>query len=206
MALWLIRHGETAWSLSGRHTSTTDLPLTREGELQAVAIGKLLAGRAFDHVLSSPRTRAVDTARLAGFGERLELLESLVEVDYGEYEGLTTHEIHGTSSRWELFRDGGPGGETPAEASARADAALAEAVGRGGNLLLFGHGHFFRALATRFLGLPIGVATQLRLDAGSISVLQVERDGPSIVLWNRRVAPRPVLVGDVAIRVPDVTE
>lgn len=204
MALWLVRHGETAWSLSGQHTSTTDLPLTPEGELQAVAIGKLLAGRTFDHVLSSPRTRAMDTTRLAGFGERLEMLEALVEVDYGEYEGRTTHEIHEISPGWELFRDGSPGGETPTDISAHADAALAESTAHGGNLLLFGHGHLFRALGARFLGLPISVAAQLRLDAGSISVLQVERDGPTVVLWNRRVAPRPVLVGDIAIRIPHV--
>ena len=206
MALWLVRHGETEWSLSGRHTGTTDLPLTPEGELQAVAIGKLLTDRTFDHVVASPLRRAMDTARLAGFGERLEIDDALVEVDYGEYEGLTTHEIHETQHGWELFRDGGPGGERPGDVSARAARVLERIDALGGNTLLFGHGHFFRALASRFLGRSIEIATQLRLDAGSISVLQVERDGPTVVLWNRGVPPRPVLVADLASRVPEVTE
>jgi probable phosphoglycerate mutase len=204
MALWLVRHGETAWSLSGQHTGRTDLPLTPEGELQAVAIGKMLAGRAFDRVLTSPMRRAVDTGRLAGFGDRLETLDALVEVDYGSYEGMTTHEIHETAPDWELFRDGSPEGESPAEIEANADALLAT-IGRDGNVLAFGHGHRFRSVAARYLGLELPVASQLRLDAGAISVLAVERDGPTLVLWNRRVPPRPVVVGDIALRVPDVT-
>jgi probable phosphoglycerate mutase len=203
MAIWLVRHGETEWSLWGRHTGTTDLPLTAEGELQAVAIGKLLAGRSFDRVVASSRRRAEDTARLAGFGDRLEIDDALVEVGYGTFEGRTTKEIHETRPDWELFRDGSPDGETPDEIWARAGAVLERLTE--GNTLLFGHGHFFRALAARFLGHSIAMATQLRLDAGSISVLQVERDGPSVVLWNRRVPPRPVLVADLAIRVPEVT-
>ena len=203
MAIWLVRHGETEWSLSGRHTGVTDLPLTAEGELQAVAIGKLLANRSFDRVAASPRRRAEDTARLAGFGDRLGIDDALVEVDYGRFEGRTTTEIHETEPGWELFRDGCPGGETPEQVWARTGDVL-ERLGAG-NALLFGHGHFFRALAARFLGHSIATATQLRLDAGSISVLQVERDGPSLVLWNRRVPPRPVLVADLASRVPEVT-
>jgi broad specificity phosphatase PhoE len=206
MALWLVRHGETEWSLSGQHTGRTDLPLTPEGELQAVAIGKMLAGRAFDRVLSSPMARARDTARLAGFGDRLEIVEDLVEVDYGGYEGLTTAQIHGRAPGWELFRDGSPGGETPRDIEDRVGALLERLDARETNTLAFGHGHRFRAVASCFLGLGVRVAAQLRLDAGSISVLAHERDGATIVLWNRRVPPRPVLVGDIAIRVPDVTE
>jgi broad specificity phosphatase PhoE len=206
MAIWLVRHGETEWSLSGRHTGTTDLSLTPEGELQAVAIGKLLADRTFDHVVVSPLRRAMDTARLAGFGERLEVDDALVEVNYGEYEGLTTREIHEANDTWELFGDGSPGGERPEDVWARAAGVLERLDALGGHTLLFGHGHFFRALAARFLGHSIAIATQLRLDAGSISVLQVERDGPTLVLWNRRVPPRPVLVAGFARSVPDVTE
>jgi probable phosphoglycerate mutase len=205
MALWLVRHGETAWSLSGQHTSRTDLPLTPEGELQAVAIGKMLAARRFDRVFSSPMVRARDTARLAGFGERLEIRDDLVEVDYGGYEGLTTPEIRERAPRWELFRDGCPHGEAADEIAHRADATLATLDAGDGNVVAFGHGHRFRSVAARFLGLPIAVAAQLRMDAGSISVLAHERDGPTVVLWNRRVPPRPVLVGDLALRVPDVT-
>lgn len=202
MALWLVRHGETAWSMSGRHTSRTELPLTREGELQAQAIGKLLAGRRFDRVLSSPRRRAIDTASVAGFAARAELSEALTEVDYGEYEGLTTPEIWERAPRWELFRDGSPGGESPSQIQERVDAFVDEVGGLGTSVLLFGHGHCFRSIAARFLGLPIGAATRLRLDAGSVSILAHERDGPSIALWNRLVPPRAVVVADIAIRVP----
>lgn len=207
MALWLVRHGETEWSLAGRHTGATDVPLTPEGELQAVAIGTMLRGRSFAAVRSSPRMRTLETCRLAGFGERVEVEEHLAEVDYGEYEGLTTAEIQRRAPGWELFRDGSARGERPEEIRARADAVLDATRDRvDGDVLVFGHGHFSRALATRFLGLPVAVATQLRLDPGSISVLGIEREGPSVVLWNRRVAPRPVLVADLALRVPDVTE
>jgi probable phosphoglycerate mutase len=205
MALWLVRHGETEWSLSGQHTSRTDLPLTAEGELQAVAIGKMLASRAFDRVISSPKRRALDTARLAGFGEEVEIVDDLVEVDYGELEGLTTREIHASSPDWELFRHGSPGGESPEDIERRADALLERIDPSDGNTLAFGHGHRFRSVAVRFLGEGVGLATRLRLDAGSISVLAQERDGPTLVLWNRRVPPRPVVVGDIAIRVPDIT-
>jgi broad specificity phosphatase PhoE len=206
MALWLVRHGETEWSNSGQHTSSTDLPLTPDGELQAVAIGKLLAGRTFDHVLSSPRQRAVDTARFAGFGDRIRVSEALVEVDYGEYEGLTTAQIWERDPGWELFRDGSPGGESPEQVRERIDAFLAEVDGLGTNVLLFGHGHCFRSIAARYVGLPITAATRLRLDAGSVSILGHERDGPSILLWNRGVPPRAVLVADLAIRVPHVPD
>jgi len=204
MALWLVRHGETEWSISGQHTSFTDLALTPDGELQAVAIGKLLAERGFDAVLSSPRHRAARTAQLAGFGEQMRITEDLCEVDYGEYEGLTTHEIWEREPGWQLFRDGSPSGESPETLQGRVDAFLAGITSVGTNVLLFGHGHCFRAIAVRYLGLPISAATALRLDAGSVSILAPERDGPSVLLWNRRVPPRAVLVADLAMRVPHV--
>ena len=198
MAIWLVRHGETEWSISGQHTGSTDIPLTPEGRLQASAIGRLLAGRRFDHVFSSPMLRARETARLAGFGDRIQVHERLLEYDYGEFEGLTTGQIRTTHPGWRLFRDGCPGGETPGQIAERVDAVIEELRELGGNSLLFGHGHCFRSLAVRFLNLPILYATNLLLDAGTISITSDERDGPALVLWNRRVQPRAMLVADTA--------
>jgi broad specificity phosphatase PhoE len=198
MAIWLVRHGDTEWSISGQHTGSTDIALTSEGRLQAVAIGKLLAGRRFDHVFASPKLRAQETGRLAGFGDRLGVHEGLLEFDYGEFEGLTTEQIWRTHPDWELFRDGCPGGETPEQMAKRVDALIEELRELGGNTLLFGHGHCFRSVAARFLGLPISYATNLRLDAGTVSIVTDGRDGPALVLWNRRVPPRAILVADIA--------
>jgi broad specificity phosphatase PhoE len=205
MAIWLVRHGETEWSLSGQHTSRTDLPLTDEGELQAIAIGKLLAGRHFDAVLASPLQRALNTAKLAGFGDRIETTDALLEVDYGEYEGLTTKDIWKRAPGWELFRDGSPGGETPRQVEERIDALLEYVESLGSSVLLFGHGHCMRAIGARFLRLPVMFGAHLRLDPSSVSILAHERDGPAIVVWNRRVPPRAVVVADAATRVPNAT-
>jgi broad specificity phosphatase PhoE len=202
--IWLVRHGETEWSRDGRHTGRTDLELTAKGRQQAAAVAPLLADHAFAAVWSSPLRRARDTAALAGV--QAQTRDDLRELDYGEYEGLTTHQIHEREPAWELFRDGSPGGDAPPDIERRVDELLAHLDADETNTLAFGHGHCFRALAARFLGLGVGMAAQLRLDAGSISVLAHERDGATIVLWNRRVPPRPILVGDIAIRVPDVTE
>jgi broad specificity phosphatase PhoE len=198
MAIWLVRHGETEWSISGQHTGRTDIPLTPEGRLQAWAIGRLLAGRRFDHVFSSPMLRARETARLAGFGERIRVHEGLIEYDYGEFEGLTTGQIRATHPGWRLFRDGCPGGETPEQMAERVDAVIEELRELGGNSLLFGHGHCFRSLAVRFLDLPIRYASNLLLDAGTISITSDAHDGPALVLWNRRVQPRAMAVADSA--------
>jgi len=203
MTIWLVRHGETEWSLSGRHTGSTDIPLTRQGRLQAVAIGKLLAGRRFEHVFSSPMGRAVETATLTGFGERIRVDERLCEFDYGEFEGKTTVEIWAAHPGWEIFRDGCPGGETPERMAERADALLGELRELDGNVLLFGHGHCSRAIAARFLDLPIGSATSLQLDAGTISVVGDGRDGPALLLWNRRVQPQAMVVADIASAIAD---
>jgi broad specificity phosphatase PhoE len=198
MAIWMVRHGETEWSISGQHTGGTDIPLTPEGRLQATAIGKLLADRHFDHVFSSPMLRARETARIAGFGDRVRLYEGLLEYDYGELEGLTTKQIRAIHPGWQLFRDGCPGGETPEQMAKRVDAVIEELRELGGNSLLFGHGHCLRSLTVRFLDLPIRYATNLMLDAGSISIASDGLDGPGIVLWNRRVDPRPTVVADIA--------
>jgi broad specificity phosphatase PhoE len=198
MTIWLVRHGETEWSISGQHTGSTDIPLTPEGRLQASAIGKLLAGRRFDHVFSSPMLRAQDTARLAGFGDRIRVHEGLLEYNYGEFEGLTTGQIRATHPGWRLFRDGCPGGETPEQMAKRVDALIEELHELGGNSLLFGHGHCFRSLAVRFLDLPIRYAMNLLLDAGTISIVSDGRDGPALALWNRRVQPRATVVADIA--------
>jgi probable phosphoglycerate mutase len=198
MAIWVVRHGETEWSISGQHTGSTDIALTPEGQLQAVAIGKALAGRRFDHVFASPMLRARETGRLAGFGDRIRVHEGLLEYDYGEFEGLTTQQIWETHPSWELFRDGCPGGETPEQMAKRVDGVLDELRELGGNILLFGHGHCFRSVAARFLDLSIRYAANLRLDAGTISILSDDRDGPVLVLWNRRVQPRATVVADIA--------
>jgi broad specificity phosphatase PhoE len=198
MAIWLVRHGETEWSISGQHTGSTDIALTPEGQLQAVAIGKLLAGRRFDHVLASPMLRARETGRLAAFGDRMRVHEGLLEYDYGEFEGLTTRQIWEIHPGWELFRDGCPGGEAPEQMAKRVDGLLDELRELGGNILLFGHGHCFRSVAARFLGLSIRYAANLRLDAGTISILSDDRDGPALVLWDRRVQPRAMVVADFA--------
>ena len=198
MAIWLVLHGETEWSISGQHTGSTDIALTPEGRLQAVAIGKLLASRRFDHVLASPMVRAQETGRLAGFGDRIRVDEGLLEYGYGEFEGLTTEQIWQTDPGWELFRDGCPGGETPEQMAKRVDALIEELRELGGNTLLFGHGHRFRSLAARFLDLPIRYATNLRLDAGTVSIVTDGRDGAALVLWNRRVQPRAMITADIA--------
>ncbi len=205
MSIWLVRHGETEWSLSGQHTGTTDIALTREGELQAAAIGKLLVDRSFGRVFASPMRRARETARIAGFDDLVAVRDDLREVDYGEYEGLTTTEIWARNPGWELFRDGCPAGETPEQMSARVDALLADIRAHDGSVLLFGHGHRFRSIGARFLGLPIQAATGLRLDAGTVSILADGRDGPTLVVWNRHVQSRAARVADIASAIARAT-
>ncbi len=188
---WLVRHGETEWSRSARHTSVTDVPLTPLGERQAEAVGDRLRGHAFVRVLTSPMARAADTARAAGFGDRAEVSELLAEYRYGAYEGRTTADIVAERPGWELFRDGCPAGESPQDVSARMDALLEAIAGAAGDVLLFGHGHSLRALAVTYLGLDIVVAGALRLDAGTVSILGQEHGHPAIALWNERPVDRP---------------
>jgi broad specificity phosphatase PhoE len=170
--------------VAGRHTGSTDLALLPEGEAQARALGRKLTGRPFARVMASPLLRARETARLAGFGDRVEITELLREWNYGAYEGLTGDEIRVRSPGWEVFRDGCPDGEGPAEVTARAEKLLTLIGDPGGDVLLFGHGHCLRALAAIYLTLPMAHAAVLRLDAGTLSILGLEHDHRAILLWN----------------------
>ena len=188
MQIVLVRHGETEWSLSGQHTSRTDLPLIEVGRERARALGPLLVGWDFSRVLTSPLRRARETCELAGFGDRAEVSEDLREWDYGEYEGLTTPQIREQRPDWSLWRDGCPGGEQPSEISARADRMLESMRGAGGDVLAFAHGHIFRVLAARWIQLPASGGARLTLQAGAICALGYERETEVISLWND--APR----------------
>ncbi|MFN2609205.1 MAG: histidine phosphatase family protein [Acidimicrobiales bacterium] len=187
--LVLLRHGETEWSATGRHTGRTDVALTPAGEAGARALGRCLAeaGQAPVRVLSSPRRRALATARLAHLGDRLAVDERLAELDYGDYEGRTTAEIRAERPSWDLFRDGCPGGETLAAAGRRADDLLADLAPEAGDgdVALVGHGHFSRVLAARYLGLGPEEARHLALGTASLSVLGHEHEWRALVLWNR---------------------
>jgi broad specificity phosphatase PhoE len=184
--LYLIRHGETEWSRARRHTGRTDLPLSPAGEAEAKALGQHLRGLEVDRVLSSPLTRATATAQLAGFGDRVELNDTLLEFDYGDYEGLTSAEIRATHPGWDLFRDGCPGGETVEAAAARARKLLDSLIDTEGRIMLFSHGHQLRILTTCYLGLPPDAARHLFLGTASLSVLGTEHHWPAILLWNEQ--------------------
>ena len=186
MELYLVRHGETEWSRVRRHTGRTDLPLSPVGEAEARALGQHLRGLEVDRVLSSPLTRARATAELAGFGDRLELTDALLEFDYGEYEGLTTAEIRAARPGWNLFRDGCPGGETVETAAARARKLLDSLTDTEGRVMLFSHGHQLRILTARYHGLPPDAARHLFLGTASLSVLGSEHEWPAILLWNEQ--------------------
>jgi probable phosphoglycerate mutase len=181
--LWLMRHGETEWSLSGAHTSRTDLPLTPDGERRAQTLKRLLAGRSFELVLSSPMRRAVDTAHLAGYEP--ELTDDLREWDYGEYEGLTTAQIQKTAPGWTIWEGTPPGGETIEQVSARADRVIARAASVQGDVAIFWHGHMLRVLTARWLGLEPRAGRFFGLSTGTLSTLGFERDTRVIQLWNR---------------------
>ena len=185
-AIYLARHGETAWSLSGQHTGLTDLPLTERGEANARQLGKRLAGLTFAKVFTSPLQRAARTCELAGFGAVAEKDRDLVEWDYGKYEGLRTAEIRAEAPDWQLFRDGCPGGETPAQVGARADRVLARARAAKGDVLIFSSGHFLRMFAARFLELEPAGGRLFTLSTASVSILGFENtlSQPVVRLWN----------------------
>jgi broad specificity phosphatase PhoE len=181
--VWLVRHGETEWSRDGRHTSTTDLPLTDEGRKVAEPLRDRLAGETFALVLTSPRRRARDTADLAGRADA-EVDDDLVEWDYGDLEGETTEEIRETYPDWTIWEGPVPGGETADEVSARLDRVVERCRAADDRVLLFGHGHALRALAARWLGLPVTDGRLLRLDTATVSVLGWERETPVVLHWN----------------------
>ena len=181
--LWLVRHGETEWSASGRHTSRTDLDLTGAGVEAARSVADKLRGTSFARVLSSPMLRARRTAELAGFGSP-EPVEDLREWDYGDDEGLTTAQIRDSRPGWTVWRDGPQGGETCAEVGARADRVVELVRAVEGPVLAFSHGHFSRVLGARWLGLEVTDGAHLTLSTASVSVLGWERDTPAVLHWN----------------------
>jgi broad specificity phosphatase PhoE len=181
--VWLVRHGETEWSRDGRHTSTTDLALTDEGRRVAESLRGRLADEDFALVLTSPRRRARDTAGLAGHADA-EVDDDLVEWDYGDLEGETSEEIRETYPGWTIWQGPVPGGETADQVSARLDRVVARCRETDGRVLVFGHGHSLRALAARWLDLPVTDGRHLRLDTATVSVLGWERETPVVLRWN----------------------
>jgi probable phosphoglycerate mutase len=184
--VYLARHGETVWSLSGQHTGRTDLPLTERGERNARRLGERLRGHRFATVLTSPLQRAARTCELAGFGAQAEVDRDLLEWDYGQYEGRRSAEIHAERPDWQLFRDGCPGGESPEQVGVRADRLVNRVRAVRGDVLLFSSGHFLRVLAARWLGLEAGAGRYFLLSTASLSALGYEhnRSQPAIRLWN----------------------
>ncbi len=185
--IWLIRHGETAWSLSGAHTSRTDLPLTAEGEKRAAAVGKFLNGRAFGLVLSSPMSRARETCRIAGYEDQAQIDDNLREWDYGDYEGRSTPDIQQDRPGWNLFTDGVVNGESIEQVYARAGHVIERALQSDGDAALFAHGHILRILTACWLTLAPRDARLFALGTATISILGYEREQRVISRWNQPV-------------------
>lgn len=183
MQIVLVRHGETEWSLSGQHTSRTDLALTPHGEQNAAKLKTRLAAMTFSTVYSSPMQRALKTAEIAGFPQP-QVTPLLKEFDYGDYEGLTSDQIKESNPGWDLYRDGCPGGETPAQVYARAQGFLALAAAATGPVLAFAHGHILRAVAVAWMALDITAASRLLLDVATINRLVEDDHGRELALWN----------------------
>jgi probable phosphoglycerate mutase len=186
--IYLVRHGQTEWSLNGRHTGHTDIPLTPAGEEGARVAGRRLAGLTFSRVFCSPSLRARRTCELAGFASVMQVDPDLAEVDYGQYEGLITSEIHNLDPNWQALQDDNPGGESVADITARADRVIARLRQGADKPLVFSSGHFLRALAARWLGLPISGGLWFVLGTASVSILGYEHslDHPAILLWNEQ--------------------
>jgi probable phosphoglycerate mutase len=182
--VYLVRHGETEWSLSGQHTGVTDIALTENGRKVAKLLQPVLAKETFVLVLTSPLTRARTTCELAGFGARAEIDRDLMEWSYGEYEGLTPKQIHAQAPGWMLFRDGCPGGETPDQVGARVDRVIARVRAVKGHVALFAHGHVFRVFAARWLGLPAAAGCHFLLDTATLNILSYYRGIPAVKRWN----------------------
>jgi len=183
--IYLIRHGQTEWTESKRHTGKTDIPLTPHGQEQARALGKYLKGVGFQKVFCSPSIRAKDTCRLAGFFSEAIVDNELAEWDYGDFEGLTSVEIRKAVPRWTVFSQGCPGGESVADIGQRANRVLGKMRSIPGDIVIFSSGHFLRSFAARWLDMPIGFGEKLILDPASISILGFEKDTPAIVTWNQ---------------------
>jgi broad specificity phosphatase PhoE len=184
--VYLARHGETAWTLSGQHTGLTDLPLTERGERNARRLEERLRGVTFAKVFTSPLQRAIRTSELAGFGSVAEIDRDLLEWNYGKYEGRLTTDIHRERPDWQLFRDGCPGGESPNEVGTRADRVVKRSRAVGGDVLLFSSGHFLRVFAARWLGLDAAFGRYFVLSTASVSALGYEHNvsEPVIRLWD----------------------
>ena len=184
LELWLVRHGETEWSKAMRHTGRTDVPLTEAGRRRTRGLALLLGSQAFDQVLCSPLSRARETARLAGFGERIRLDEDIAEWDYGDFEGRTTVELAQELGGFSIWTTPVTGGETLQQVAARADRVLARLETGGGRHLLFSHGHLLRILTARWLDLPPDAGRLFALDAGGVSMLGLEHDTRVMRAWN----------------------
>jgi len=187
-SVFVIRHGETEWSLSGQHTGTTDIPLTENGRVLARRLRPVLAKESFGLVLTSPLGRARETCELAGLGGRAVLEPDLKEWNYGEYEGLTSKQIHAKQPGWMVFRDGCPGGESPTQVGARVDRVIARIRAETGNVALFAHGHVFRVLVARWIGLSPGAGEHFLLDTATLNILGYYVDSPAIKVWNAPLA------------------
>lgn len=185
LGLWLIRHGETEWSASGKHTSRSDIPLTARGQRAAQAIGQYLAGQEFSLILTSPRQRALETCRIAGYSTHAIVDNNLAEWDYGNYEGRTTAEIRSEVAGWTIWRASVPGGESIEQVAGRAESIVKQAECAGGRIALFSHAHFLRVLAATWIGLPPRSGSLFALDTGSVSALGFEREAKVIQMWNR---------------------
>jgi probable phosphoglycerate mutase len=184
VTVYLVRHGETEWSASGKHTSVTDVPLTEKGRDAAAALRSVFRGVSLALVLTSPRSRARDTAELAGLGDRAQVDDDLVEFDYGSYEGLTTREIRESRPDWNLWEDGAPGGETVAEVGRRADRVIARALAADGDVALFAHGHVLRVLGARWVEQDPALAGRLALSTAAVCRLGFERETRVIWTWD----------------------
>jgi len=187
--VYLVRHGETEWSLSGQHTGVTDIPLTENGRALAARLRPVLARESFALVLVSPLGRARDTCEIAGLGARAVVDPDLREWNYGEYEGLTPQQIDEKRPGWLIFRDGCPGGETPEQIGARVDRLIARVRDVDGDVALFAHGHVFRVLVARWIGLPPAGGQHFLLETATVSVLDYYRDAPAVKMWNAALAP-----------------
>lgn len=182
--IWLVRHGETEWAATGRHTGRTDILLSETGVMQGKALRSRLADHSFALVLASPLQRAAETCRLAGYGEKAEFSDELLEWDYGLYEGRTTTDIQAEKPGWSIWTDDPPGGESLAQVARRADMVIARVAAMDGDSLIFAHAHILRVLAARWLGLSPDAGRLLALNTASLSILGHEHENRVIIIWN----------------------